>query len=656
VCLLVLPCLVSSAASAQREGSRAPYTVAFKSFAPNNTDIFIAEGDGSHARPLAPDPALDYDASFSPDGRWVVFTSQRAGSADIYRVRPDGSQLERLTDDPAFDDQGALSPDGKSLAFVSSRSGHADIWVLDLVTHASRDITPHSAGNFRPAWSPDGRWIAFSSDREPARGACPNTTAPGPAPFVTPQYTSVYAMHPDGSGLRRISASTELAGTPHWSPDGAHLAFFVTDLDEVCRGGLMFGTGTSQVVSVDWGTGARTTLTSGAGLKVFPRWMNSTQAAYQTRDGVAFTSGELKLAGEFRAPDWSPDHRMMVFHRERDLRGNRNREVRVWPSPDPRFTLVRVPDVASFSPAGDRMVYLVTNFNGPIRSGTLVVANADGSNRTPIYSGPLSDDIAGPAWSPRGDWIAFGLGGFFQRAQISPARLMHIRPDGTGLGAMTPMDVNAGMPSWSPDGRRVVYRMARGTTRQLYILDVATGVSHKLNTGSDYDTFPTWSPRGDWIAFTSKRNGDYEIYRVRPDGSDVQRLTRSPGTDAHPAFSPDGQWIAFATARQGFKDEAIQPLFGPTFQPYGEIAVMRADGSDVHVLTDNSTEEGAPSWRRSPRRSTAPSLGPTPRAGGPVLRYAGRAMASLAKLRPWMNPDEHPWIHRLRFRRAHEVD
>jgi WD40-like Beta Propeller Repeat len=84
-----------------------------KAFPPSNTDIFIAAADGSNARPLVPDRALDYNASFSADGQWIVFTSHRAGSADLYRIRPDGSGLERLTDDPAFDDQGAFSPDGK---------------------------------------------------------------------------------------------------------------------------------------------------------------------------------------------------------------------------------------------------------------------------------------------------------------------------------------------------------------------------------------------------------------------------------------------------------------------------------------------------------------------------------------------------------------
>jgi Tol biopolymer transport system component len=73
----------------------------------------------SDERPLLPNAGFDYNASFSADGKWIIFTSERGGSADIYRVRPDGSGLERLTDDRAYDDQGALSPDGKQLAFVS---------------------------------------------------------------------------------------------------------------------------------------------------------------------------------------------------------------------------------------------------------------------------------------------------------------------------------------------------------------------------------------------------------------------------------------------------------------------------------------------------------------------------------------------------------
>src|SRR5437868_8347788 len=269
--------------------SGAEYTIAFKSFAPNNSDIFIADSDGNHVRALLPNRFLDYDASFSADGRWIVFTSNRSGVAKIYRGHPDGSGLTQLTDGRAFADQAALSPDLRSLAFVSSRGGQADISTLDLATRRLRNITRHRAGDFRPAWSPNGQWIAFSSDRDPLRTACPNTTLPGPAPFVSPQYLGVYIVHRDGSGLRRISAPTEIAGTPHWSADGSHLVFWSGDPNQVCGGGLILGTGTTQIVSIDLASGARDTVTSGAGLKIFPRWVSSNRIAYVTREGLRFT-------------------------------------------------------------------------------------------------------------------------------------------------------------------------------------------------------------------------------------------------------------------------------------------------------------------------------------------------------------------------------
>jgi len=289
----------------------------------------------------------------------------------------------------------------------------------------------------------------------------------------------------------------------------------------------------------------------------------------------------------------------MVFHRAVDPHPDRDRGFTLSPSPDARFKLLRVPGHASFSPDGEHLVYLSLNFAGAARNGTLIRAKLDGSDRRILFEGPMDADLSGPAWSPTGERILFGLGGFFQRAQVSPARLMSIGPDGTDLLPVTSGDSNDAMPSWSPDGRHVVFRSASGTSRALYVLDIANGRRHKLDTGSDYDTFPSWSPKGDWIAFTSKRDGNYEIYRIRPDGTGLERLTHSDSADAHPSFSPDGEWIAFASGMGGFKDESVALLPGtlpPPFQPYGEIAVMRADGSDLHLLTDNAIEDGAPSW------------------------------------------------------------
>ena len=573
------------------------YTVAFSSFAPADTDIFVADGAGAKARAVLEHPALDYNASLTADGN-VIFTSERHGSADIYRARVDGSELVRLVDDPAFDDQGVLSPDGRSLAFVSSRAGQADVWVLDLEAHTTRNLTDAPSGEFRPSWSSDGRWIAFTSDRDTPRRSCVGQSEVGPGPFITPQYTAVFVVGTDGSGLRRVSNVTEVAGSPVWSADGAKLTFHTAAPEQVCNGGLMFATGTSQIAQVDLESGARTTLTAGEGLKLFPRPVGSTGIAYVTGGGVQLP--DRVLAGAFGRPVWSNDGRTMVFYRERAKRGDPGFVAVAHASRDPKFALLALTGPASFSPDGSRFVFGSTDFSrGSAGTGVLVVANADGTGARAAFAAAATDNLTSPAWSPRGDTIVFGLGGFFRRSDTDTARLMSVRPDGTDLKPLTDGKTNDGMASWSPDGAHVVFRTASGPARGLHILNLASGERRTLDTGSDRDTFPFWSPRGDWITFTSQRDGDYEIYRIRPDGTGLERLTRFAGNDAHASISPDGEWIAFATSQQGFKDEALGLVVGarpPPFQSYGEIAVMRIDGSDARLLTDNSTEEGVPVW------------------------------------------------------------
>src|SRR3981189_1423719 len=99
---------------------------------PSQASLFVANADGSGERKLT-EGNLDYDPVWSPDGQWIVFTSERDGSADLYRMRPDGSGVERLTNDPAYDDQAAFSPDGSRIAFVATRAGgRANMWTLGL--------------------------------------------------------------------------------------------------------------------------------------------------------------------------------------------------------------------------------------------------------------------------------------------------------------------------------------------------------------------------------------------------------------------------------------------------------------------------------------------------------------------------------------------
>src|SRR4051812_48601207 len=71
---------------------------------PGQLLLLVANADGSAEHPLLAMPDIDYDPAWSPDGAWIVFTSERAGSADLFRVRPNGAGLERLTESPAYDD------------------------------------------------------------------------------------------------------------------------------------------------------------------------------------------------------------------------------------------------------------------------------------------------------------------------------------------------------------------------------------------------------------------------------------------------------------------------------------------------------------------------------------------------------------------------
>ena len=586
--------------TAARAPSQGAYTVAYASFGPLRTAVFIANADGTGERMLLEDPGLDSNPSFSPDGRWVFFTSRRNGSDDIYRIRTDGSNLERLTADPAFDDQAATSPDGRHVAFVSSRSGQADIWLLDLDTRQLRNLTNHPGGDYRPAWSPDGQWIAFTTDRDSA-GARESTGAQ----FAPRQVTQIYIMRADGSALRRLTHGEDPVGGASWSPDGTAIAFYQAapeDWQVLSRTfpGIVVR---SQIATIDVATGATTALTSGSGRKLTPQWIARGRIAYVRADieeqpgqqkrtraywseGIRFTDGSdgtsRRVHERTLVARWHQDG--LPSRCRRDLPPLR-RNVR---SRSPVST--RQDRILPFVLAGRPSVG-VDDAGVRVRPNPGVVAASDGSNPRVLFNDPTQSALA-PAWAPTGDRIAFGLGAFFPTPRrYSPAQIAIINGDGSGLRRLTPDDGgNYQFPSWSPDGKRLVLRAARADSKGLSILDVDSGTLTPLTPESGTDNLPAWSPAGDVITFTSRRDGDWEIYSIRPDGTGLKRLTRSQGNDAHASWSPDGRWIAFSSARGGFKDEMARG--GGGGQGATDIFVMRPDGTDVRRLTDDATEEG----------------------------------------------------------------
>ncbi len=573
------------------------YQVLFNRFRAPVMTLQIADADGKRERALLAVPDLDYSPSFSSDGQWVVFTSERDGQAEIYRVHPDGSGLERLTDHPAFDDQASLSPDGKTLAFVSTREGGtANVWTLDLASKKVTNLTANRSGNFRPSWSPDGAWIAFTSDRDAQPGVFPGM-------WEHLQSIGVYVMRARGGDLRRLTRKDGFSGSPTWSADGRRILFYETD--ELGAYLAKSDDSRTEIVSVDIATGERNFYTASNETKLSPRWLSQGRISYIKR-GTDATSGlrvrhpdrrvETVVQGAVRNATWSPDGSSIVF--ERISRLGSTEHLVPASSPDKQFELFMSEPFPSFSPDGTKLLYSQyrltkdptgIEYTSAGNTSVEIMSDRGGDKRTLFHREGFSAYSA--VWSPSGDEIALSVGRYFRAPGLPSAQIALIKPDGSNFRLIVDDKVNNGFPTWSRDGGRLVFK--RG--RQLVTMSLADRTMTPLTDGAHYDNFPQWSPVGDQIMFTSNRDGDFELYTVRHDGTDRRRLTNVRGNDAHSSWCSDGNWIVFSSARHGFKDEMA--LYDGVPQPYGEIFAMRADGSDVRQLTDNKWEDASAACR-----------------------------------------------------------
>jgi Tol biopolymer transport system component len=366
----------------------------------------------------------------------------------------------------------------------------------------------------------------------------------------------------------------------------------------------------TRLVSVDIASGMMSELPTGHGVNFNPSALGNGIVGYIRRDGndrgIQYSNGKRGPAGDIRAAAWSPNGEKIVFHKR--LTFQRKPWVKTF-SRNSEYELSLVAGGPSFSPDGERFAFVGPAQNA--KGAGVAIASAGGETSQVVFRDSTRNILA-PQWSPNGEKIIFGIGNFaaffngFHSQFLQPedraeggAQIAMINPDGSGYRELTSGANNNGFPSMSPDGKRFVYRTFGPDGDGLRVMDIETKKVTSIAGG--YDNFPLWSPRGDLIMFSRQDQGDYEIYTIKPDGTNLKRLTHSRGNDAHMAWSPDGSHILFASTRMGFKDEAT---YTDAPQPYGEIFVMRADGSDVKQLTDNQWEEGTPAWRPSRQRAS----------------------------------------------------
>ena len=374
--------------------------ILFDRLGPTQATLFISNADGSAERPLTQPGSLDYNPSWSPKGDWIVFTSERGGSADLYRIHPDGTGIERLTDDPAYDDQAAFSPDGARIVFVSTRAGgRANLWILDAATHKATPLTSGNGGDFRPSWSPDGAWIAFSSDRDsdfpPAKGR-----------WERLHLVDIYLIHPDGTGLKRISQHGGFCGSPKWTPDSK----------SDCH---LLHVGARHMDLSLWRRGRRQPASQNRHCQRRHRTRCGRSGCQAASDGVVFRRDRLSSprqnraaessmrsgkpgpkGSDLRTPSWSPDGAQVVY--SRFVSKHTAEPVKVW-SRNPKFDLYSTAWLPAYDPSGEHLA--VTKMSADGETTSLLIVDEGKPARSILEQKGL---ILGPSWSPDGKQIVVG--------------------------------------------------------------------------------------------------------------------------------------------------------------------------------------------------------------------------------------------------------
>lgn len=136
---------------------------------PPNHDLFVLDRTTRRLTQLTDHRGYDSDARWSPDGRRIVFHSDRDGEAphltQVYVMSAEGTEMRRLTSGPAVHSYPAWSPGGEWIVYASESDGNRDLWAMDSDGDDPRRLTHHSGFDSDPIWSPDGGRIVFTTDR-----------------------------------------------------------------------------------------------------------------------------------------------------------------------------------------------------------------------------------------------------------------------------------------------------------------------------------------------------------------------------------------------------------------------------------------------------------------------------------------------------------
>ncbi len=195
-------------------------------------DIYSVRIDGQQLQRLTATPGYDAEATISPDGKTIVWTSVKDGDLDLYTMNLDGTNVRRLTDDLGYDGGAFFSPDSTRIVYRAAHPtdpaeiakykellaqrlvepGQLEIFVINVDGSGKRQVTSNGASNFSPYFHPDGKRVIFSSNLE--------TRGEGGRPSF-----HLYLVRDDGTGTERITTEGHFNSFPMFSPDGKRLVW-----------------------------------------------------------------------------------------------------------------------------------------------------------------------------------------------------------------------------------------------------------------------------------------------------------------------------------------------------------------------------------------------------------------------------------------------
>jgi imidazolonepropionase-like amidohydrolase/Tol biopolymer transport system component len=568
--------------------------------------------------------AFEMQPRFSPDGQWVAFISDAGGGTNVWVMRPDGSdarqvtrETQRLVNNPAW------SPDGRSIYvrkhFIQQRSlGAGEIWAYHISGGTGLQVTERQGwqkDQNEPAISPDGRYLYYSRDVTPGILFEYNKNV----------HAVIYAVMRRDLQTGEETAFLNRPGgsvAPMPSPDGRHLAFvrrvgtgsvlFLRDLEtghewpifhRLDRDMQEIWANHGVYTQYSWLPDSRSLVIWGEGriwhvdavtrgadpsYRQIPFRVRVEQRVHEPivfAQDVAPANFDVRL---LRNTTTSPDGRMVAYGALGSI------YVRGLPAGEPH-PLFRAAAAApaeyqfypSFSPDSRRVAFVTWSDTA---GGRVRVANADGSNVRTVVNQP--GHYVEPSFSPDGRWLVYRrVGGDSRRGQLWA--------DETGIyivaadGGTAPRRVTSGgvEPRFDHTGERIYLRAGRGGRTALISVDL-NGTDEIIHFQSDNATQIVPSPDGQWVAFAER----FHIYVApfprtgRPidlgpavRGFPVSRISRDAGFAVH--WSGDSRRVHWTLGPEYFTRDLDRTFtwFGGAGPAIGDAQPAEPEAAGVHI-------------------------------------------------------------------------